>query len=135
MPTLATQPWRCDCDSFVLNNIVYYAVAVTRAKALLIIIGDPKALSLDPMWRRFLNYIHRCRGWEGEAPNWDTRAPVDRRADFIGELRMARLQETNDLARRIGSVKREEFDEIVAKEEEEDDENDVSIDRPWADAE
>lgn len=48
---------------------------------------------------------------------------------------MARLQETNDLARRIGSVKREEFDEIVAKEEEEDDENDVSIDRPWADAE
>ncbi|OCH84002.1 hypothetical protein OBBRIDRAFT_840039 [Obba rivulosa] len=35
-----------------------FNVAVTRAKALLVVIGDPSVLSLDPLWRSFLNYVH-----------------------------------------------------------------------------
>jgi len=33
-------------------------VALTRAQALLIVVGNPIVLSLDPLWRQFLNYIH-----------------------------------------------------------------------------
>ncbi|KAJ7931318.1 hypothetical protein B0H13DRAFT_1858158 [Mycena leptocephala] len=40
-----------------------FNVAVTRAQALLIVIGDPDVLSLDPLWRSFLNYIYTNGGW------------------------------------------------------------------------
>ncbi|KAG9031548.1 hypothetical protein FRB95_002542 [Tulasnella sp. JGI-2019a] len=33
-------------------------VAITRPKGLLIIVGDPIVLGLDPLWRKFLNHIH-----------------------------------------------------------------------------
>ncbi|KAG9044287.1 hypothetical protein FS837_008417 [Tulasnella sp. UAMH 9824] len=46
-------------------------VALTRAKALLVVVGNPNILGLDPLWRKFLNYVHRNGGWKGLQPNWD----------------------------------------------------------------
>ncbi|KAG8892136.1 hypothetical protein FRC01_014328, partial [Tulasnella sp. 417] len=45
--------------------------ALTRAKALLVMVGNPHILGLDPLWRKFLNDVHRNGGWKGLEPNWD----------------------------------------------------------------
>ncbi|KAG8929264.1 hypothetical protein FRC01_004611 [Tulasnella sp. 417] len=49
-------------------------VALTRAKALLVVVGNPLILGLDPLWRQFLNYVHRNGGWKGLEPNWDPKS-------------------------------------------------------------
>ncbi|KZT24162.1 P-loop containing nucleoside triphosphate hydrolase protein [Neolentinus lepideus HHB14362 ss-1] len=41
-------------------------VALTRARALLIVIGDPVVLSLDPTWRKFLTLVHNRGGARGQ---------------------------------------------------------------------
>lgn len=51
-------------------------MAVTRAQALLIIVGDPKVLSMNPVWRGFLNYVHLKGSWKGRAIDWDPTEPV-----------------------------------------------------------
>lgn len=28
-------------------------------------------LGLDPLWRKFLNYVYRNGGWKGLEPDWD----------------------------------------------------------------
>ena len=38
-------------------------VALTRAKALLVLVGNARLLGLDPLWRRLLRYIHENGGW------------------------------------------------------------------------
>ncbi|KZS94817.1 P-loop containing nucleoside triphosphate hydrolase protein, partial [Sistotremastrum niveocremeum HHB9708] len=55
-----------------LANAPRLNVAITRAQALLVVIGDPRVLSLDPTWRSFLSYLHRNRAWTGVQPHWDT---------------------------------------------------------------
>jgi helicase MOV-10 len=52
-------------------------VAVTRAQAMLIIVGDPQVLSLDPLWRGFLNHVYLNGGWTGPDITWDPKAEVD----------------------------------------------------------
>ncbi|TFK41414.1 P-loop containing nucleoside triphosphate hydrolase protein [Crucibulum laeve] len=54
-----------------------FNVAVTRAQALLIVIGNPTVLSLDPLWRAFLNYIYLRGGWKGKKIDWDPDDPVN----------------------------------------------------------
>ncbi|KIJ55277.1 hypothetical protein M422DRAFT_199403 [Sphaerobolus stellatus SS14] len=54
-----------------VSNPQRFNVAVTRAKALLIVVGDSNILGLDPMWRAFLNYIYLGGGWVGKKPRWD----------------------------------------------------------------
>jgi helicase MOV-10 len=80
-----------------------FNVAVTRAKALLIIVGDPAVLSLDPLWRSFLNYVHINKGWKGPPPHWDTSAPV-MEGGYGQELREAGLADMNDFTRRMESL-------------------------------
>ncbi|KAG1863688.1 hypothetical protein F4604DRAFT_1586867, partial [Suillus subluteus] len=53
-------------------NPRHFNVAVTQAKALLIVIGDQNVLSLDPLWQLFLN-----SRWAGPGPTWDTAEMVD----------------------------------------------------------
>ncbi|KAJ7676478.1 P-loop containing nucleoside triphosphate hydrolase protein [Mycena rosella] len=53
-----------------------FNVAITRAQALLIVIGNPNILALDPLWRAFLNYIHLRGGWRGQAITWNPDHPV-----------------------------------------------------------
>ncbi|KAK7047845.1 hypothetical protein VNI00_006173 [Paramarasmius palmivorus] len=58
---------------FVANPF-RFNVAITRAQALLIIVGNPIVLGLDPLWRKFLNYIYVNGGWRGKQPTWN---PLD----------------------------------------------------------
>uniref|UniRef100_A0A670YM73 RNA helicase n=1 Tax=Pseudonaja textilis TaxID=8673 RepID=A0A670YM73_PSETE len=48
-----------------LNNPKRLNVSLTRAKALLIIIGNPTTLSKDPYWNEFLKYCKRNQAWKG----------------------------------------------------------------------
>ncbi|KAH9925152.1 P-loop containing nucleoside triphosphate hydrolase protein [Fomitopsis serialis] len=41
-------------------------VAITRARALLIVIGDPDVLALDDVWREFMAYVKANGGWRGK---------------------------------------------------------------------
>lgn len=45
-------------------------VALTRAQALLIIIGNPTVLSKDPYWRNVLAYCVRNKAYCGSATNF-----------------------------------------------------------------
>jgi helicase MOV-10 len=41
-------------------------VAISRAQALLIVIGDPEVLGKYEHWRTFLKYIKSRKGWTGK---------------------------------------------------------------------
>ena len=79
----------------VLTYVTFLAVAMTRAQALLIVIGDAAILCVDPLWRAFMNYIYLQKGWRGDEPTWDVNAPVLTDADYADELREAIAAEMN----------------------------------------
>ncbi|KAH6887860.1 RNA helicase [Coprinopsis sp. MPI-PUGE-AT-0042] len=84
-------------------------VAITRAQALLIVIGNPIVLSLDPLWRSFLNYIHSGGGWRGKEIDWD---PVEDQAGgenlagnaFETRRRTEAEQEMDDTIKRLKAL-------------------------------
>jgi hypothetical protein len=53
-----------------------FLVAITRAEALLIVVGDPEVLGKDKLWRTFLNYIKLSKGWTGKGHSWDAEEVV-----------------------------------------------------------
>ncbi|KAH9930513.1 P-loop containing nucleoside triphosphate hydrolase protein [Epithele typhae] len=99
-----------------LANPRRFNVAVTRAKALLIVVGDAPILSIDPLWRSFMNYIHAGGGWRGDAPTWDVNAPVQDEADYADELREAVAAEMSAAVALLGPEDEEE--EMVDEEAE-----------------
>ncbi|KIK54982.1 hypothetical protein GYMLUDRAFT_249004 [Collybiopsis luxurians FD-317 M1] len=89
-----------------------FNVAVTRAQALLIVVGNPNVLSLDPLWRSFLSYVHRGGGWRGKAISWDPTRPDDDNNDGYGtEIRQRASAEAEETLARLKSM-------IVRKNEE-----------------
>ncbi|XP_054464459.1 putative helicase mov-10-B.2 [Anoplopoma fimbria] len=48
-----------------VKNEKRFNVAVTRAKALLIVVGNPTVLNTDPTWARFIQYCQDEGGYEG----------------------------------------------------------------------
>jgi helicase MOV-10 len=76
-------------------------VAVTRAKALVIIVGDPLVLGLDPLWREYLNSVHAGGGWRGRPIPWDSLEPVDPDAEYDAALRLLALDDADALAQRL----------------------------------
>ncbi|THH06265.1 hypothetical protein EW146_g9665 [Bondarzewia mesenterica] len=52
-------------------------VALTRAQALLVVIGDPAVLGRDPLWRAFLNFVHSRGGCKGKEFGWNPRDEED----------------------------------------------------------
>ena len=54
----------------MLMNVLL--VAITRAQALLIVVGDPEVLGKDELWRTFLNYVKSRNGWTGKMHGWKT---------------------------------------------------------------
>ncbi|KAM5541794.1 hypothetical protein V8D89_004523, partial [Ganoderma adspersum] len=78
-----------------LSNARRFNVAMTRAKALLVVVGDAAILSVDPLWRAFMNYVHTNNGWRGDAPTWDVNAAVVEGADYADELREAIAADMN----------------------------------------
>ncbi|KAG1738706.1 RNA helicase [Suillus lakei] len=109
-----------------------FNVAVTRAQALLIVIGDPNVLSLDPLWRSFLNYVHLNGGWAGPGPTWDTTQTVDESGEYDQHIRAAAVMDMNLLTRRIEEVVAENVQTGTA---EGDDDVDANFDRPWRELE
>ena len=89
------------------SNTAEYAdprtVAVTRAKALLIVVGDPSTLSLDPMWRKFLTLIYRNGGWTGDEITWDPENEIE--DDQLEEAtRIGILDSMQQLAERVEAM-------------------------------
>jgi len=77
---------------------------VTRAKALLIVIGDPEVLGLDPLWRSFLNYIYQNKGWRGPDIPWDPSEPINETGGYDFAARNTATLDMNDLTRRMESM-------------------------------
>ncbi|KAI4522633.1 P-loop containing nucleoside triphosphate hydrolase protein [Schizophyllum commune Loenen D] len=102
-----------------------FNVSVTRAKALLIIIGDPNVLALDPLWSSFLHYIHANGGWTG-SPSWDEVAPQDGQT-----LAQGAIEDMNDFTRRMEEMTLA----TVGPGEEGEAGDDGAIDRPWRETE
>ena len=73
-----------------------YLVAVTRAQALLVVIGDPIVLALDPLWREFINYVHVNGGFKGYPIDWNPEDPVDYSMDFARNRREQGLAEVEN---------------------------------------
>ncbi|KAG1783159.1 P-loop containing nucleoside triphosphate hydrolase protein [Suillus placidus] len=107
-----------------------FNVAVTRAQALLIVIGDPNILSLDPLWRLFLNYVHLNGGWAGPGPTWDMTETVDESGIYDQDIRAAAMTDMNLLTRRIEEVMAENVQTGMANEDDDDNDN-ANFDRPW----
>ncbi|RXW19457.1 hypothetical protein EST38_g6387 [Candolleomyces aberdarensis] len=84
-------------------------VAITRAQALLIVIGNPVVLSLDPLWRQFMNYIHSKGGWRGKQIDWDpyeslAPGPDGTMPDLAGRRRTQAEEEMEENIARIKSL-------------------------------
>ena len=87
-------------------------VAVTRAQAMLIIVGDPQVLSLDPLWRGFLNYVYLNGGWTGPDITWDPRAKVDEAGGYYYRQASDTAQfDMIEFTRRMEAVTLDEVDE------------------------
>jgi helicase MOV-10 len=76
-------------------------VAVTRAKALLIVVGDPTVLSLDPLWRIFMNFVYNHGGWTGDEITWDPAEPVDRNRSYDEQVRTEAMADMEEVAERV----------------------------------
>lgn len=103
---------------------------MTRAKALLVIVGNPSVLSLDPLWRSFLNYIYDNRGWTGCDITWDPEAPVDENGGFDQQFRDLGMEDMNDFTRRMEAMTLE-----GAVVNDLSDDEGANVDRPWRDIE
>ncbi|KAJ3929858.1 MAG: RNA helicase [Lentinula lateritia] len=83
-----------------------FNVAITRAQALLIVIGNPMVLSLDPLWRAFLNYVYRGGGWRGKTISWDPAGAVDPFSEqgYDGETRQRAAGEAEETIARLKAL-------------------------------
>jgi helicase MOV-10 len=104
-----------------------FQVSVTRAKALLVVIGDPSVLSLDPLWRAFLKYVHDNGGWKGP-PISPELLREDNDNDGSRNTQAA-LANMNELTRRM------EVLTLAGANNDENDDVGVNVDRPWREVE
>lgn len=105
--------------------LIALSVAVTRAQALLIVVGNPQVLSLDPLWRSFLNYIYLQGGWMGPDIPWDPKTSVDEAGGYDKTVRQNASFDMDAFARRIEGLALTEIDEDL----------DANVGRPWRDVE
>lgn len=109
------------------NHLV--SVAVTRAQALLIVVGNPHVLGLDPLWRSFLNYIHVNNGWTGSISiPWDPEESDDDDQQYDAKARRQAEVDMNDFTRRMEELALGNAEDGVNEE-------DANVDRPWRDVE
>ncbi|KAG8913407.1 hypothetical protein FRC01_004558, partial [Tulasnella sp. 417] len=99
-----------------------FNVAMTRAKCVLIVVGDPDVLGLDPLWRRFLNYIHGNGGWKGMRIPWDPTEEVFSGTEDGGhvpydvQMRERGEQDLQQLVSRMSAIGLDALDEVDAIE-------------------
>lgn len=70
-----------------LKNPKRFNVAITRAQALLIVVGNPHVLCKDRHWNRFIQFCIDCRGYRG--CDFKPAAEVDQ--DLIDRLKRVHL--------------------------------------------
>jgi helicase MOV-10 len=81
------------------------AVALTRAQALLIVVGDPTVLCLDPVWRAFINHVRRNGGYRGKEADLDPEE-CDAQGD-VGYEELLRARDTGlteEIMQRVKSM-------------------------------
>ncbi|KAJ8688713.1 hypothetical protein PTI98_013472 [Pleurotus ostreatus] len=105
-----------------------FNVAVTRAQALLIVVGDPGVLSLDPLWHAFMNYVYLNGGWRGPEPSWDPRDPT-----HTTTAQAMREKGMNELSDTMEALTLAATGEGTVEEQQE--QIDANVDRPWRDVE
>ena len=88
-----------------------FIVAVTRAQAMLIIVGDPEVLSLDPLWRSFLNYVYLSGGWTGPDITWDPNAEVDEAGGYDKQASDAAHFDMIEFTQRMEAATLDEVDD------------------------
>lgn len=71
-------------------------VALTRAQAALIVVGNPEVLALDANWRKFLCFCHDHGAWAGE--KWDADSAKREGFDPVGIARDRMDELTKTLA-------------------------------------
>ncbi len=109
-------------------------MAVTRAQALLIVIGDPRVLSLDPLWRGFLNFAYNRGAWKGKPlPDWDTTEKVENTSYDVQRKRQAQDDHDGLIARIADAVEGELRVEDLENDANQEDA--VVVERPWREAE
>ena len=74
------------------------------------IVGNPKILSLDPLWRSLINYIHTNGGYKGPKLDWDTKETVN----FGDEAFYARARSGDSLSR-MEALERRIRGEVLAR--------------------
>ena len=115
----------------LVNLIDDPPVALTRAQALLIVIGNPVVLSLDPIWREFLDYVHIRGGWRGKQIDWDPEEPVLDTADFEAARRTKVEAEMEDTITRLRAMILEKHEEDgLIFEADDEDEDAAAFERP-----
>ncbi|XP_037629487.1 putative helicase mov-10-B.2 [Sebastes umbrosus] len=62
-PKLTAQMQKCTLG--FVDNEKRFNVALTRARALLIVVGDPRVLKTDQMWNKFIHYCFTEGGYRG----------------------------------------------------------------------
>ncbi|KAH9925156.1 AAA domain-containing protein [Fomitopsis serialis] len=78
-----------------------FNVAITRARALLIVVGDPDVLVLDGVWKEFLAYVKAHGGWRGKGVlHGDGSGPDDEG----NTAQTAAQQEARELIQRLQSL-------------------------------
>lgn len=99
-----------------------FNVAMTRAKCVLIIVGDPDVLGLDPLWRRFLNHIHGNGGWRGIPIPWDPTDDVPSgdagggNVPYDEQMRERSEQDLQQLVARMSAIGLDALDEVEGAE-------------------
>jgi helicase MOV-10 len=81
-----------------------FLVAITRAQALLIVVGNPIVLSLDPVWRAFMNYVHLNKGWRGKQIDWDPGEPIYEDGGYDRQRREQAEGDADDMVMRLKSL-------------------------------
>ncbi|KAG9124505.1 hypothetical protein FRC07_011359 [Ceratobasidium sp. 392] len=112
---------------FVANDR-RFNVAVTRAQALLIVVGDASVLGLDPLWRSFLTYVHQNGGWKGIPIPWQATTAqayndIQRRTGAMDDL-ASLIERTRTMNLSLGGGGAAEDADDVEVEE-------GNVDRPW----
>ena len=109
------------------------AVAITRAQALLIVIGNPIVLSLDPLWRELLNYIHINGGWKGKQLDWNPEEAVSAEARFAEDRRTKAEREAEETIQRLRAMivqRHEDSDLEIDFDDDDDDDEAAAFERP-----
>lgn len=95
-----------------------FNVAITRARSLLIVVGNPRTLGLDPMWREWLNFVHQKGGCRGKELDWDPTDPVNEDA-YDAETRTKAEAEAHEMIQRMRAQYLHNYEPPEEEDEEE----------------